>query len=430
MFNSTAAQRLISWSATVMALAILAIMPASVAATRHGDGTARADTMPVKRQLQRVLDTYVAQRADVEGISGASLRVDPGTKHRIIAVFAGTDGLPDATPIGPDTLFQIGSNTKHFTAALILKLEAMGKLNINQTIGHWLPQYRAWKDVSIRSLLNMTSPIPNYSETEEIGKLQAADIHHQFTPEQLVAAVDPNQGRHLPAASGWFYSNTNDILAGMIIEAASGMSYKQALETLILKPFDLHDTFYSDGPYPPDVLRRVPRGLYLNRVCLFYQPKPCKRSISEPLVGQDMRMQNLSWAGAAGGMISTPRDLARWIRDLFGLRVLPRKQLDEMTSLVSEETGQPIDDVSGDDRAGFGLNLSRMYVPDQGGALWFYQGTTLGFRAIFAYWPQYDLVITAITNSQPPEGEDQFGNRVVGGAFMVLKEAGWLERRR
>jgi D-alanyl-D-alanine carboxypeptidase len=308
-----------------------------------------------------------------------------GTRRRVIAVVSGTNGLPDAAPTGFDTLFQIGSNTKHFTSALILVLEAMGELDINQKIGDWLPQYRAWKDVSVRSLLNITSPIRNYSETEEIGKLPAADIHHQFTPQQLVAAVDPDQGRHL------------------------------------------RETFYSDGAYPAEVLERVPRGLYLNRACLLHQPMPCTRSILEPLVGQDMRTQNPSWAGAAGGMISTPRDLARWIRDLFGLRVLPQKQLDEMTSFVSEKTGLPIDDVSADNPARFGLNLSRMYAPDQGGALWFYQGTTLGFRGIFAYWPQYDLVITATTNSQPPEGEDQFGNTVIVGAFEVLKEAGWLD---
>jgi D-alanyl-D-alanine carboxypeptidase len=383
----------------------------------------------VKARLQHLLDDYVAQRSQAESISGAALRADIGTRHQIVAVFSGTDGLADNKPIGPDTLFQIGSNTKHFTAALMLKLEAMGKLDIHQTLGRWLPQYRAWRETSIQSLLNMTSAISNYSETEEIGQIVSADLNHQFTPKRLIAAVDPDDGKHLPSPSGWFYSNTNDILAGLIIEAASGMSYKAALETLILKPLRLRDTFYSDGPYPPAVLKRVPRGLYENQGCLLYQPTPCTRSTLAPLIGKDMRTQNLTWAGAAGAMISTPRDLDRWIRDLFSRRVFPQKQLDEMTAIVSEKTGSPLPEVSAADPAGFGLNLARMYAPEPDGALWFYQGTTLGFRAIFAYWPQHDLVITAMTNSQPPDGEDQFGKTVVNGALRILEEAGWLRTK-
>ena len=162
--------------------------------------------------------------ASIEGLSGAALQVDRGAGHPIVSVFAGDDGLSDKKPIGPDTLFQIGSNTKAFTAALILKLEAAGKLRLDDTIGRWLPQYPAWKDVTIRSLLNMTSPIPNYSETVEIGKIEAADIHHQFSDKDLIGFVDPANGHSFPPATGWFYSNTNYILAGLIIEAASGIN--------------------------------------------------------------------------------------------------------------------------------------------------------------------------------------------------------------
>ena len=91
-----------------------------------------------------------------------------------------------------------------------------------------------------------------------------------------------------------------------------------------------------------------------------------------------------------------------------------------MTTIVSQKTGLPIQEVSADDPSGFGLDLGRIYNAAAGGSLWFYQGTTLGFRAIFAYWPQLDLMITAATNSQPPDGEDQFAAMVVGSAFAAL----------
>jgi D-alanyl-D-alanine carboxypeptidase len=282
--------------------------------------------------------------------------------------------------------------------------------------------------VTIRSLLQMTSPIPNYSETVEIGEIEVADLQHQFSDKDLIGFVDPGNGQHFPPATGWFYSNTNYILAGLIIEAASGMTYEQALTTMILEPLGLHDTYYANGPHPGPastgpVMSRVPRALYMLQDCLMYQPEPCKVSTLAPLIGKDMRMQNRSWAAEAGAIISNPRDLALWIRALFEMRVVPAKQLNEMTMLVSNKTGLPLQEVSPDEPAGFGLGLGRFYRKEIGGAYWFYEGETLGFRTIFAYWPQDDLLITGSVNSRPPNGEDKFGPTVIGGAFMALHQA-------
>ena len=390
---------------------------------------ARADDAALTAQLQQILDAYVKDRASIEGLSGAALQVDRGAGKPILAVYAGDNGLSDKKPIGPDTLFDIGSNTKEFTSALILKLEAAGKLNIDDTIGKWLPQYPAWKDVTIRSLLQMTSPIPNYSETVAIGEIEVADLHHQFSDKDLIGFVDPANGHHFPPPPGWFYSNTNYILAGLIIEAASGMNYEQALTTMILEPLGLHDTFYANGPHPGPasagpVMSRVPRALFLLQDCLSYQPEPCSVSTLAPLIGKDMRMQNRSWAAEAGAIISNPHDLALWIRALFDKRVIPAKQLEEMTTLVSNKTGLPLQEVSADEPGGFGLGLGRFYRKELGGAYWFYEGETLGFRTIFAYWPQYDLLITGSVNSRPPNGEDKFGPSVIGDAFTALQQAG------
>ena len=411
-----------AWTKTFVVLALFAAIPVLPTPSR-------ADDAAITAQLQRVVNAYVKERGAIEGLSGVALEVDRGAGYPIVSVFAGDDGLSDKKPIGPDTLFQIGSNTKEFTAALILKLEAAGKLKLDDTIGKWLPQYPAWKDVTIRSLLQMTSPIPNYSETVAIGEIQAANIHHQFSAKDLIGFVDPANGQHFPTPSGWFYSNTNYILAGLIIEAASGMNYEQALTTMILEPLGLNDTFYANGPHPGPAaagphLARVPRALFLLQDCLDYQPKPCRVSTVAPLIGKDMRTGNLSWAAEAGAIVSTPHDLALWIRALFEKRVIPDKQLKEMTTLVSNKTGKPIPEATPDDPVGFGLGLGRFYRKELGGAYWFYEGETLGFRTIFAYWPQFDLLITGAVNSRPPNGEDKFGPAVIGGAFMALQQAG------
>jgi D-alanyl-D-alanine carboxypeptidase len=390
-----------------------------------------ADEAALKARLQGVLDAYVKDRASVEGLSGAALQIDRGGRKPIL-VYAGDDGLNDKKPIGPNTLFDIGSNTKEFTAALILKLEATGKLSIDDTIGKWLPQYPAWKDVTIRSLLQMTSPIPNYSETVAIGEIEVADLQHQFADKDLIGFVDPANGHQFPPATGWFYSNTNYILAGLIIEAASGMDYERALTTMIFEPLGLLNTYYADGPRPGPasagpVMSRVPRALYMLQDCLMYQPEPCSVSTLAPLIGKDMRLQNRSWAAEAGAIISNPHDLALWIRALLEKRFVPAKQLTEMTTLVSNKTGLPLKEVSADAPEAFGLGLGRFYREELGGAYWFYEGETLGFRTIFAYWPQDDLLITGSVNSRPPNGEDKFGPIVIGGAFKALREEAGLD---
>jgi len=383
-------------------------------------GSVLATDSNVATQIQHVLDDYLARRHEVEGVSAIYLHVDVGDPGPVIEAYSGSDGLRDNAPINGDTLFQIGSNTKHFEAAVVLKLEADGKLDIGQTVGDWLPEYPAWSHVTIRQLLNMTSHIPNYSETAAIGKLVASDLDHQFTNRELIKAAYPRPDNQLPVASGWFYSNTNNILAALIIEKASGLSLKRAFEKEF-KRAGLHDTFYSDGRYPEAVLARVPAGLYKNAECLSYQPTPCERSTLAPLIGKDMRLQNLSWAGGAGAIISNPRDLAKWVRALFGGRVIPQRQLDEMKQLVSQKTGDAVDQAREKEPA-FGLDIAQAYNADLGGRFWFYQGTTLGYRCIFAYWPQYNLVLTVATNSQPPEGEDQLGDFVLAKVLRTLAD--------
>src|SRR5215469_15335142 len=345
----------------------------------------------VTAQIQHRLDEYLAQRGKVEGISGVSLYVSLGDPGPAIEAFAGNNGRDDKAPINGDTLFQIGSNTKHFEAAVILKLEADGKLDIGQTVGHWLPEYAAWSGVTIRQLLNMTSPIPAYSETVVIGEAMGKDMNRQFTKRELIHTVYPRPDNQLPIPSGYFYSNTNNILAALIIEKASGKSFKEWLEKEIFPHVGLYNSYYSEGIYPEVVLARMPRGLFMNPECLDYQPKPCKESLLAPLVGRDVSRMNMSWAGAAGAIVSNPRDLAKWVRALFGGRVIPQRQLDEMMTTVSIKTGKQVAHASDGDAQAFGLDVAQGYDKDLGGNYWFYQGSTLGFRAIFAYWPQYDL---------------------------------------
>jgi D-alanyl-D-alanine carboxypeptidase len=355
--------------------------------------------------FQKVVDAYLAERKGPERITGVSAYVSLGDPGPAIEIFAGETSAKDGVPVSAGTLFEIGSNTKGFTGALILALEADGKLNLDQTVGDWLPEYPAWKDVTIRRLLNMTSGLPTYSESLPLSRLWVTEPNRHYTPEELIAFAYPSKTVNLPPNTGYFYSNTNYILAGLIAEKAGGKSYKGLLEEKLFAPAKLRETYFEPFAYPPQTIKRMASGYFNNPDCGLYEPD-CKEATLAPMIGRDMRDADLSWAGAAGGIVSTPRDLARWIRAVLGGKILPPEQLKQYLSLVSTKTGEPVAKVTADDPRGFALGLVRVFKPETG-AVWFYEGETLGYRAAFLFSPEDDVLVSAATNSQPSGKEDQ-----------------------
>ena len=378
-----------------------------------------AEPTEVER-VQAALDAWLAARAPIEKITGIAAYISFGAARPAIEAFAGKVGRdPDAGPVDQDTLYQMGSTSKSFTVAVILKLETAGKLSIDDTLGKWLPEYPAWKDVTIRRLLNTTSDIPNYSETEWMSRAWEKDPMRAFTFKELVDAAYPSATNKLPVTKGYHYSNTNYILAAIIAEKATGKSFTDLVHEMVIEPHGLTSTFYEASTYPEPVIKRLAHGYFENEACSEYQPG-CKVPWNAPVVGKDVREMSTSWMQSAGGAVSNARDVDRWMRAVFGGTVVPPKQQQEWTELISTKTGEPIAAVSAGDPGGFALGLACKILGPLG-AQWFYEGESLGYRTLYVWIADQDLMITVQTNSQPPDGTDKLGD-AVSALYDIVKK--------
>lgn len=348
--------------------------------------------------LRADLQSYLAERGAIEHISAASLSISrPGRPN--IDVAAGTTTYDGKTPATPQNLYQIGSNTKAFTAVMLLQLQQDGRVTMNDPVGKSLPQYPAWGAVPIRTLLNMTSGIPTYDAQPAVLADIASHPYKFFSTEHLVGAVYP-QTQFKPGA-GYLYSNTAYLLSQMIIERLTHSDYRVQFERRFINGGpQLRDVYYYAGLYPSSITRRMVAGY-------FYSHDADNRSLS-PLLNKDVRGFNMSWTQGAGGIVSTPHALTQWARALYESPMLTPASRQEMLSIVSLKTGASIPDTRLDPR-GFGLGVAQMNVPKLG-MFWYYEGITLGYRMAHAYFPKTRTIIALGLNSQPDSKQDHIGD--------------------
>ncbi len=376
--------------------------------------TSAAAQTRLQTALQSDLAAYLKKRGAVEHISAASASVSLARGTATINAAAGATMFGGHTPVTPANLFQIGSNTKAFTSVILLQLEAEHRLTMGDTVGHWLPQYPAWKTVTITQLLNMTSGIVGYDNVPAMLTDYAKAPYRTFTAKELVAYSYP-RGAAPPLSHVWAYSNTAYILAQMIIQRATGNSYDAEIHHRLLAPkLGLSSTYYAPSFYPKSVTARLVSGY-------FYSRDPDNAPLAT-LYGHDVKPLSLSWTQGAGGIVSSTKDVAHWVRQLYTGGVLKPAQRRELMSLVSNATGKPIATTTIADPKGFGLGVGQITQPAIG-TIWFYEGETLGYRVIYGYFPRRDVVIVVGLNSQPDAKDDHIGE-LMTSLYATLRAAG------
>lgn len=347
--------------------------------------------------IKHILNSHYLAYKDKEYFTGISLSVyipHQAIKNYYIGQEAQEKG---SKKIDADTLFEIGSITKSFTAAIVLQLEKENKLHLQDTLAEWLPTYRKWSHLTIQTLLNMTSGLPNYSDAALMNVEEFYHPERQWSEKQLINFVYPPGNLSPPLKPGYSYTNTGYILTGMMIEKATRNSFQKEIEERLIKPAHLSDTFYPIPSIDKKVAARLAHGYGYNP---YTNPE---------LVGKDMQKSNLSWAGAAGALISNSVDVIKWIRALFvDNSILDQNQKKQLMQIVSTATGEPIQQTSSANPRAFGLGVSEGFDKDFG-RYWFYEGETEGFRALYMYVPSNGIIIACIFNSAVNAENDHAG---------------------
>ncbi|MBB5857739.1 serine hydrolase domain-containing protein [Amycolatopsis umgeniensis] len=279
--------------------------------------TTAADAAPAKgSELQQGLDSLVRQEKFPAALASVTGR------GRTTSLVAGSSRIDRQVPVPRDGSVRAGSNTKTFTAVAVLQLVAEGKVELDAPIEKYLPGIVRGEgidgtEITIRHLLQHTSGLPNY--TEYLGLQDFEKVQHRYFPNhELLAAALSHPAKFAPGTK-WEYSNTGYLLAGMVIEKVTGRPIQEQITERVIKKAGLKHTYW------PQVGDQTIQGRH-----------PQGYAIGNAATGKVIDATELdpSWGGAAGQLISTPSDLARFFRVLLEGKLLPAAQLAEMRKTV------------------------------------------------------------------------------------------------
>ncbi|MFB6506227.1 MULTISPECIES: serine hydrolase domain-containing protein [unclassified Streptomyces] len=328
-------------------------------------------------ELHKVLEEIVES-----GITGITLRVRDERGEWVGS--AGSSRLGEAAKPPTDGHVRIGSSTKTFVATLVLQLVAEGGLGLDAPVADHLPGFGLDRRITVRMLLQHTSGIFNFTgeyyedgtmvpgiPATTAGKEWVDNRFRTYRPEELARLALSRPARFEPGTD-WSYSNTNYVLARLLIEQVTGRSIAEEARRLILEPLGLSGTVV---PTTRTEIAEPHAHAYYR-----YEDAGEERTV-------DVTELNPSWISSGGDMISTSRDLSTFVSALVGGRLLPAGLLAEMC------TPRPTP-IPG---TGYGLGV---FVQDtgDGGTLINHNGGAAGHAALMYATPDGGRVMTGTLN--------------------------------
>src|SRR6476619_5341857 len=335
--------------------------PALLAAALATTAARAQDTRALVRYVDSVANAAVAERRTA-GVSVAVVK----NGRTILSKGYGFADLENDVPATPETVYRIGSITKQFTSAAIMRLMEQGKLSLDDTLQKFLPNFPTQGNrVTVRHLLNHTSGIKSYTS---LGPKWGRVVRLDLTPDSLVALF-ANEPFDFKPGDAWRYDNSGYFLLGMIVEKVSGKPYGQYLQDEFFTPLGLKSTVYCDQA---PLIKHRAQG---------YAPRPDGRFINaEPL--------SMTQPYAAGSLCSTVSDLAAWTLALSSGKVVSPASYKLMTTPGTLNDGKPL-------TYGFGLGIGTLGGHRQVS----HNGGINGFISELHHYPDDSLVTVVLTNT-------------------------------
>jgi CubicO group peptidase (beta-lactamase class C family) len=361
--------------------ALIAFVSITAASATEQTGGTLAD------RLDAIAGAGVRENRSVGIVAG----VARGRDQLLLKAYGKAD-VEGNEPMTVDTLIPIGSVTKQFTAAAILQLRDQGKLGLDDDLVKWLPDFDTrGNNVTLRHLLGHSSGVGELIQMPELRKLQM--LRNPAVTRDDVYKVVSRHPFQFPTGSVQIYSNSGYWLLGFIVEKASGMSYEDYVEKRIFEPLGMTRSVYCNSS---DSIPRRAAG---------YGMKGGKTVRVPPIV------QTATFA--AGAICSTAEDMIRWLQALHGGKVLSSKSYDEMMTPARLSDGTVT-------RYSMGTAVAE---DSRGLKFMGHSGGGFGYSSETRWFPEAQLAIVVLTNSEPDEITVVTGN-LAAAVLPVPKPAG------
>ncbi|MGG2461124.1 serine hydrolase domain-containing protein [Streptomyces sp. RGM 3693] len=319
--TTAVALSLLALPTTASAAALTSPVPSRATVAGAPAATSTSTSPTHDTGLDRQALTKSLQAFHDAGMYGAYSAVRDGSD-----TWQGATGVADigtGRPTTPQMQHRIGSITKTFTAVAVLQEVGKGRIGLDTPISHYLPDLitgERGRAITVRMLLNHTSGIGEYSGAIfNTADSFEGNRYHQFAPEELarLGIAAPPFGK---PGQGWHYSNTNYVLAGLLLRKVTGQSPESYITAHVIRKAGLRHTYFPQSPTLSGPHAKMYEAAYGG----FNPPR-------------DFSVYNMSWASTAGSLISTMPDLNRFYRALLGGELIAPAELRQMKTTVPIE---------------------------------------------------------------------------------------------